>query len=335
MTDTAPRTHDPVVFADLSDWDIVNNPEHRAAWLELRREGIGGSEAAAVTLGADPWSTAFEVYWSKKGKGDEKEQTRHMEWGHRLEDSIRRWFADVSGLPVIHEKIMYQHPDHPWMLANMDGLVGDDAILECKNTDARHAAAWADGPPLHYTLQTLHYLAVSGRQRAHVAVLIGGNDPQRYIVERDDETIERLIERELRFWEDHVLASVEPPVTARESDADLLNGLWTPEPESQIILPPDGVRELLDLARIKANIKRLEGEKKGCENRVKDMLGAHEAGIGVDGQVLITWKAHDTTSIVPDLVRASYPAVAEECSETKTIRTFLTKVKHEEETPDE
>lgn len=330
MTDTAPLVHEPIVFADLSDWDIVNNPEHRDAWLELRRNGIGGSEAAAVALGADPWSTAFEVYWSKKGRIAAKEQTRQMEWGHRLEDSIRRWFADITGLRVIHEKVMYQHPEYPWMLANMDGLVEDDAILECKNTDSRHEENWVDGPPLHYTLQTNHYLAVSGRQRAYVAVLIGGNDPRYFVIERDDELIDMLIARELDFWENHVLTDVEPPVTARESDADLLGQLWTPEPASKVILPPDAVRDLLDLAQIKTQIAELEEAKKGCENRVKAILGENEAGIGIDGKVLVTWKSHPDTRVDPKRLRAELPEVFETYSNTKDVRTFLPKVKAEE-----
>ena len=326
MSDTL--VHEPIVYADLSDWDIVNNPEHRDAWLELRRNGIGGSEAAAVTLGADPWSTAFEVYWSKKGRGDGKEQTRQMEWGHRLEESIRRWFADKTGLRVIHEKIMYQHPEHPWMLANMDGLVEDDAILECKNTDARHEESWVDGPPLHYTLQTLHYLAVSGRQRAYVAVLIGGNNPQHFVIERDDELIAMLIERERDFWENHVLADVEPPVTARESDADLLNSLWTPDEDAQIIVPPEGVRWLMDLAQVKVAQKELEEQRTGLENQIKAMLGEAAVGVGVDGKVLVTWKAHDDTRADPDLMRAD--GVFEKYSRTKSVRTLLPKVKAEE-----
>lgn len=326
MTDTPVLTHQPVVYADLTGWDIVNNPAHRDAWLDLRRNGIGGSEAAAVALGADPWTTAFEVYWSKKGRVDGKEQTRQMEWGHRLEESIRRWFADVTGLRVIHEKIMYQHPDHPWMLANMDGLVDDDAILECKNTDARHEESWADGPPLHYTLQTLHYLAVSGRQRAYVAVLIGGNNPKYHVIERDDETIGMLIEREWQFWEQHVLADVEPPVTARESDAELLNSLWTPA-DKEILLPPAGVDDLAELARIKAEIASLEEQKLGCENRVKALLGDNAVGVDVDGKPLVTWKAHDDTRVDPKRLRAELPEVFETYSNTKQVRTFLSKVK--------
>lgn len=326
MTDTAPLVHEPIVYADLNGWDIVNNPDDRDAWLELRRAGIGGSEAAAI-VGVDPWSTAFEVFHDKKGRLQPKDQTRQMEWGHRLEDSIRRWFADHTGMPVVHEKIMYQHPEHPWMLANMDGLVGDDAILECKNTDSRNAEEWADGPPLHYTLQTNHYLAVSGRRRAYVAVLIGGNDPDYFVIERDEELISMLIAAEERFWFDHVVADVEPPVTARQSDADVLGVLWHPEEGSQILLPPNARQLLIHQQSCKAEIKQLEAQILECENQVKAMLGDHAVGIGADGEELVTWKEHDDTRVDPKRLRAELPEVFETYSNTKKVRKFLPKIK--------
>lgn len=323
MTDTL--VHEPIVYADISALDIVNNEEHREEWLALRRNGIGGSEAAAI-VGVDPWSTAFEVYWDKKGRVAAKETTRHMEWGHRLEDSIRRWFADKTGLPVVHEKIMYQHPEHSFMLANMDGLVGDDAILECKNTDWRNEDDWADGPPLHYTLQTNHYLAVSGRRRAYVAVLIGGNDPRYFVIERDEELIGMLIDAERDFWENNVLADVEPPVTARVSDKELLGGLWVPQPDSEILLPPEHVEHLMERKWKKAEMKRLEEEIDGHENAVKAYMGENIVGIGVDGKPLVTWKQQDDTRVDPKRLRAELPEVFETYSNTKQIRKFLPKV---------
>ena len=37
-------------------------------WLDARRNGIGGSDVAAV-LGANPWRTPLEVWLSKTGQG--------------------------------------------------------------------------------------------------------------------------------------------------------------------------------------------------------------------------------------------------------------------------
>ena len=329
MMDLTPRTHDPVLYADLSGLDIVKNPADRAHWLELRRNGIGGSEAAAI-VGVDPWSTPFEVFHDKKGNVPAKEQTRFMEWGHRLEDSVRRWFADETGLEVVKRDVMYAHPKHPWMLANLDAEVGDDAILECKNTDARNADDWEDGPPLHYTLQTNHYLAVSGRRRAYVAVLIGGNDPRYFTLERDDELIDMLIAREERFWFDHVVADVEPDVTGRIGDTDVLRGLYPGETGSEMILPPDVVRLLLDRAAAKKAIKAAEAVVDDCENRVKQILGDHEIGLGVDGSTLCTWKSNLTTKFNQKQLKEDHPEIYEQYAYKAPQRRFLSNVGEDE-----
>ena len=45
--------------------------EQRAAWLEGRRRGIGGSDVAAV-LGLNPWKTPLDVWNDKLGLSEDK-----------------------------------------------------------------------------------------------------------------------------------------------------------------------------------------------------------------------------------------------------------------------
>jgi predicted phage-related endonuclease len=52
-----PTEYEPVIVADTE-----NLPE--AEWLEYRRQGIGGSNAAAV-LGVSPFMTARDLYYDK------------------------------------------------------------------------------------------------------------------------------------------------------------------------------------------------------------------------------------------------------------------------------
>ena len=50
----------------------------REDWLQERRRGIGGSEAAAI-LGLSPWATPLDVYLDKIGEGEEVEETEAMQ----------------------------------------------------------------------------------------------------------------------------------------------------------------------------------------------------------------------------------------------------------------
>lgn len=55
MPDTATQSYKPQVLVDTKDF-----PE--SDWLEYRRRGIGGSDAASI-LGVSPFKTARDLYY--------------------------------------------------------------------------------------------------------------------------------------------------------------------------------------------------------------------------------------------------------------------------------
>ena len=81
-------------------------------WLQYRRNGIGGSDAAAV-IGLSPYKTARDVYFEKLGREPEDNNTSGwvaMEVGKRLEDLVAAIFAKKTGFRIWQEKVMYRHP---------------------------------------------------------------------------------------------------------------------------------------------------------------------------------------------------------------------------------
>ena len=117
-------------------------------WLQYRRNGIGGSDAAAV-IGLSPYKTARDVYFEKLGREPEDNNTSGwvaMEVGKRLEDLVAAIFAKKTGFRIWQEKVMYRHPLFPFMLADVDyffetsdGTVG---ILECKTANIHTKEKW-------------------------------------------------------------------------------------------------------------------------------------------------------------------------------------------------
>ena len=61
----------------------------REEWLELRREGIGGSDAAIIA-GLNRFGSEMELWADKKGMAPEKEATEAMKIGVELEDYVAR-----------------------------------------------------------------------------------------------------------------------------------------------------------------------------------------------------------------------------------------------------
>lgn len=298
----------------------------RGEWLTRRRKGIGGSDAAAI-LGLDPYRSAFEVYLDKIGDAPERQATDAMDWGNRLEPVIADWFSETTGLPTSRAGLM-AHPEHEWMLATVDRLIGDDALLEIKNTSVYRAKDWADGQvPDAAELQTQHYLGVTGRRMAYVAVLIGGNRPEIREVQRDDALIGHLIRMESEFWA-RVQSRTPPPVDGSEACADLLGRLWTPDPESVRVLSLEAVEALRALPAAKAAAKAATEAATELENRVKHELADKEFGVipGPDGnRTAVTWKTATTNRVNTAALKKAHPDIAAEFTSTTTSRRFVLK----------
>ena len=192
------------------------------AWLEYRRQGIGGSDVAAV-MGVSPFATLRDLYNDKCGNTDviqAEDNWVAKEVGHRLEDLVAKIFAFKTGYKVFAVRKLFRHPLYSFMQANVDFFVelpdGRIAILECKTTNYNSKEKWSDGAvPVNYEWQCRHYMAVMNLNCAYIACLYGNNENEFVYrrIERDQAMEADMIEMEAHSWNEHVLKHVEPPYT--------------------------------------------------------------------------------------------------------------------------
>ena len=138
----------------------------REQWLEYRRKGIGGSDAAAV-LGISPFRTGRDLYYDKLNivTADDAENWVQLEVGTLLEPLVAKIFAHKTGYKIYRRPFMFQHPLYPWMLADLDYMVelpdGTTAILEIKTTNYNAKDNWwysgEEIIPIYYESQGRHY----------------------------------------------------------------------------------------------------------------------------------------------------------------------------------
>jgi putative phage-type endonuclease len=256
----------------------------REEWLQERRKGIGGSDAAKV-LGVSRWGGPLSVYLEKKGLYVPEDPGEPAYWGTVLEDVVAREFEKRSGLKVQRQNKIFTHPDHPWMLANIDRrIVGQNKGLECKTASNFMGDEWkGDELPDSYYIQIQHYMAVMGWESCWVACLIGG---QRYVqkeVQRNPELINTIIEKEREFWEEHFLKDVPPPVTLFDNP----NSLWPEQTEDDMVqdIDEETITIAQSLAGVQATIKGLENEEERLKGILKAKIG-EMAGI----QGICSWK---------------------------------------------
>lgn len=265
----------------------------RDEWLAVRTRGLGGSDAAAV-CGLDRWKSPMALYLEKRGEVEPEEPGEAAYWGTVLEDVVCAEFAARTALRVRRRNAVLVHPEHPWMLANVDREVLEGghvaAILDAKTTSAWRHDDWEDGRiPDRVALQLHHYMAVGGHDHAYAAVLIGG---QRFLwlrIERDDAVIASLIEIEQRFW-DCVQSGTPPEVDGSDASAEVLARLYPEAKEGERVALPLDAEALIDTyQRAAADAKAAEARKQEAANRLKALLGAAEVGV-VAGEERVTWK---------------------------------------------
>ena len=215
----------------------------REDWLAVRKGGIGSSDAAAA-VGLNPYKSQLELWLEKTGRDaslpkiDPQDEESPAYWGNILEPIVAWHYSKRSNNRVRRINAVLQHPDPklPWMLANIDReVIGTDdvQILECKTAGINGARLWKEGVPEYVQLQVMHQLAVTGKQAADVAVLLGGQHLEIHRIERDASMIARLIDLERLFW-DYVVSDTPPPADGTASAEAALRCLY-PEDNGQTL----------------------------------------------------------------------------------------------------
>ena len=240
----------------------------REQWLEVRRGGIGSSDAAAA-VGLNPYQSQLELWMIKTGRGHllpavDESETSPLYWGTLLEPIVAAHYTKRTGNRVRKVNAVLQHPDHPWMLANIDReVVGcpDVQILECKTAGYHGERLWRDGVPEYVQLQVMHQLAVTGKQAADVAVLICGQELRVHRVARDEAMIRQLVELEHAFKR-FVDTDTAPAADGSESSNEALRALYPRDAGQTLDLRGDLVMESVfsDLVAVRAALKA-QGER--------------------------------------------------------------------------
>jgi putative phage-type endonuclease len=301
----------------------------RSEWLRLRNRGIGGSDAAAV-VGMNPWKSKVAVFLEKTGQIEPEEAGEAAYWGTTLEDVVAKEFTLRTGIKAQRSNKLYQHPEHPFMIGNIDRLVTDNhkrrGILEVKTTSAYKAADWEDGRiPDHYAIQLQHYMAVLGVDYGHFAVLIGGNRFEHRYVERDERVIKYLIEMESHFWREHVLKNNPPLIDGSAASTELLSYLYPmSRPDSIVQLTSDYEDRVKDLREAQQAVKEAEERLEAAKNFIKAAAGDAET-ILLNGDKVATWKSSERTDLDTKRLKAERPEIYAEYAKTSTVRRFLIK----------
>lgn len=280
---------------------LTAEPPESPAWFAARRGGITGTDLPKI-LGDSKYGNALSVYHDKRGDLPPDAAGEAALWGQRLEDVVAREWAQRSGVRLRRVGVL-AHRDRPWMRASLDRLlVGKREGLEVKTRSAYLAHAYTDTLPDDVLAQVHWGLAVTGLDRMHVAVLIGGQQLRSFTVERDTTIEAFLITAAGAAWR-AVQDGAPPDVEADEGGVllALLDRLYDRR-VGDVELPPDLDERTADLIADYRHHSAAEKEIKGAKTMAKTALVQLLAGgqrLLVDGHPVLTYRAPDPAPAIP------------------------------------
>lgn len=246
-------------------------------WKELRSKYIGGSDAAAV-VGLNAYSSRYSLWAEKTGRVPGFEGNLATEVGTYLEEFVAQKFAQETGKKVRKCNLSFLNSDYPWAIANIDReVVGEDAGLEIKTTSELNLKKFKGGEyPENYYAQMVHYLAVTGKKRWYLAVLIGNREFKRFVLERDEDEIAALMGAEKDFWR-LVETDTQPVADGMEATSKAILAIY---PASKAAVADLTIyrAELARYQHLKGKIKELEQQRDEAANVIKAYMAEAERG---------------------------------------------------------
>lgn len=273
-------------------------------WKALRHKYIGGSDAAAV-VGMNAYVSPYALWAEKSGRLPGFDGNLATEVGTYLEDFVAQKFAEVTGKKVRKSNLSWFNDEYPWAIANIDReIVGEDAGLEIKTTSELNTQKFKGGEyPANYYCQCMHYMAVTGKARWYLAVLIGNREFKWFTIERDEDEIKALMEAEKSFKQ--LVDSDTPPMAdGASSTSETLSTLY-PNSRDMAIGIGSFERDLENYFRLKDQLKNIELTMTGVENRIKAHLG--ECAMGEGEKYKVSWKTQSRSTFDSKKFIADHP----------------------------
>ncbi|NYH22872.1 YqaJ viral recombinase family nuclease [Paraburkholderia bryophila] len=306
----------------------------REDWLEVRKSGIGGSDAAAA-VGLSPYMSPLELWLIKTGRDanlprpDPDDTTEPIYWGTLLEPIVAASYTKQTGNRVRRVNAVLQHPTIPFMLANVDReVVGkrDVQLLECKTAGEFGSRLWREGVPEYVQVQVQHQLSVTGKQAVDVAVLLCGQKLDVHRIERDDALIARLIQLEAAFWR-YVETDTPPPAEGSESADRALRCLY-PGTGGAVDFTDD--RNLsatfADLVAVRADIDARAQVEAQLKQAIQQAMGETDRAQFETGSVSFK-RSRDGSGVDLKRLLADHPELATQYAVTKPgTRRFLVSI---------
>lgn len=303
---------------------------NRDAWLARRRTAIGASEAAGLFTdergnSLSPFTTPLKLWAEKTGQVQPDDLTGDfVEIGTLIEPVTAEMYVRRTGRKVFHAGpfCVAEHPRLAMMTATPDrwvieapDMVGG-GVLQCKNTNQFRSHDWDTGVPQHIEIQVQDEMAVTGREWASVAVIIGGSTFRSFDVYRNQDFIAELEEQCRAFW-DLVERRVAPAIDGSPQTLEIIKKLHPKDNGQTVRLPEEAVMWFAALEAAKNDGKVAEVVETWAKCKLLKAIGDATYGELPDGRRL-SLKTTDNPGSTTTVAPYAYRVLRLEKAPTKT-----------------
>lgn len=272
-------------------------------WQQQHARGIAVSELSAI-MGLNPYKSPIQVYMDKLGMSEEVQDNLAMKLGRKLEPVIGELFTEETGLRVVSGDIA-QHPTRPLIIGTPDFLVLDEnSGMEAKSAGFLRPEEWGaqmtDQVPMHYLIQCLGYIAVTGRELWYLSLLVGGNrDFRIYKIPSDGDAINRMLDFAENWYYNHIEKQVAPELDATKSSEAYLKRMF-PRHKFDDLLSATSEQcvRIGQLHEKRKALKSLTEEVDGLENKIRAEIGDAAGILDIANGVKVTWKSNSDSRVI-------------------------------------
>ena len=182
-------------------------------WLEIRKGRIGGSSIGTI-LGYNKYQTAYELWKELIGRESPKDISDKpcVIRGKTAEKPLIHLYQVLYPKQKVIEgnQVVYQLESNEMFIANPDGFIDDDTILEIKTASIRDWEEWKDQIPMSYYCQVMWYMWIMKRPKAVLFAMIekisfDDSEPNRYLktyyINFNQEEMDYILEEVNKFVE--------------------------------------------------------------------------------------------------------------------------------------
>ena len=180
-------------------FNVVELRQGTDEWREWRHTGIGSSDASVI-MGENKFKHSRDLLQEKCGPCRDCPPNQAMARGIEDEPDARQKYAIRTGRTV--GPACLQSTRYQWLRASLDGFASTrDAVVEIKCGEKNYMGVLRyNCIPRWHCGQLQHILAVTGFDRVDFFSCWRNCRGILLTERRDDAYIERLLERELEFW---------------------------------------------------------------------------------------------------------------------------------------